>query len=1278
MSAVPNCFLDFAGGLQPQSVLRAAITAATRRPEPEGVAILIEAARLAPAQAAAAHALALSLARRLRERIAASNGREGLVQGLMHEFSLSSQEGVALMCLAEALLRIPDDATRDALIRDKLGDGDWAAHLGRSGSLFVNAATWGLLLGGRMAAIQGEAPSNGPAGLAGLGALAGGLGGALTRVLARSGEPLLRKGVDLAMRLLGEQFVCGQTIGEALARARRRESQGFTYSFDMLGEAALTEEDAQRYAASYEHAINALGIAVAGRGLHEAPGISVKLSALHPRYVRAQHARVMAELYPRLLHLALLARHHGVALNIDAEEADRLELSLDLLQKLCGERTLAGWNGLGLAVQAYQKRSPHVIDFCIDLARRSRRRLMLRLVKGAYWDTEIKRAQADGLEDYAVFTRKAHTDLAYLACARRLLAAPDAVHPQFATHNAHTVAAIHQLCPDWAPGRYEFQCLHGMGEPLYEMVVAPVADGGLARPCRIYAPVGTHETLLAYLVRRLLENGANSSFVNRIADARIPVEALVADPVAQVERHAAAEGALGLPHPAIPLPRALYGARRLNAGGIDLANEHRLASLSAALLHGARREWSAAPLVAGEPRPGDLPLPVLNPADRRERVGSVREAREDEIDAALDAAAAVQPAWGAVPAAERAALLERGADALEDALQGFVGLIVREAGRTVQAAVAEVREAVDALRYAAAQAREALGPQAQPLGPMVCISPWNFPLAIFTGQLAAALAAGNAVLCKPARQTPLVAAELVQLLHDAGVPGAALQLLPGRGEAVGMRLAADARVRGVLFTGSLATARRLQAVLAARLDAQGEPPLLVAETGGVNALIADSSALPEQLVADVLASAFDSAGQRCSALRLLCLQQEIAPRVLALLRGAMAELCIGRPDALATDVGPVIDDAARTAIDKHLERMRALGLRVTQAPLPEGLAEHGSFVAPALVELDDLSQLPGEVFGPVLHVLRWRREALEPLLDRIAATGHGLTLGLHTRIDEVVTLVTGRSRAGNQYVNRNMIGAVVGVQPFGGEGLSGTGPKAGGPLLVRRLCRGHALALPLPGEPVPAPAEPQAAGAAPMPASAPAPAPAPRLAALRALRGWLAQTLPAEDGLVAACDTLLALSPAGLAVLLPGPTGERNVYVLQPRRRVLCQAAERGDALFLLALVLAGDGHALWADTAPLRALHAALPLLAQSRVALAHEPLRGDIDLAVAQDAPGRVLELGLALAQREGAIVPLLACPPGAREPALLPPERLMVERSLCVNTAAVGGNAGLMALE
>ncbi len=699
---LPSPFSDFAGAGS-QSPLRAAITVATRRPEPQCVAALIDAARLPEREAAAAHELASTLASRLRAR-RVGVGREGLVQGLMQEFSLSSQEGVALMCLAEALLRIPDTATRDALIRDKIGDADWESHVGRSRSLFVNAATWGLLLTGKLVSTHTER----------------GLASALTRIVARSGEPLIRRGVDMAMRLMGEQFVTGETIGAALAHARRREAEGFTYSYDMLGEAAMTAEDAQRYFVAYEEAIHAIGQAAAGRGLFEGPGISLKLSALHPRYSRAQRARVMAELYPRLLHLTQLARRYDIGLNIDAEEADRLEISLDLLERLCHEPQLAGWNGIGFVVQAYMKRAPAVVDFVIDLARRSQHRIMVRLVKGAYWDSEIKRAQVDGLEDFPVFTRKVHSDIAYLACARKLLAAPDAVYPQFATHNAHTLAAIYQMAgPEFRIGQYEFQCLHGMGEPLYEQVVARDA-GGLARPCRIYAPVGTHETLLAYLVRRLLENGSNSSFVNRIANEAVSIDELVADPVAIVEQQARVDGVLGLPHPAIALPPRLFGAARRNSLGLDLANEQQLALLTAALQASAARSWRAEPMLAVPPGEGNRSeTAITNPADRRDRVGVVIEANAADIDAAMAAAVAGAARWSHVPAAERAAVLERAADALEAQMPSLLGLIVREAGKTCANSVGEVREAVDFLRYYAAQARAELagaGPAATGAG----------------------------------------------------------------------------------------------------------------------------------------------------------------------------------------------------------------------------------------------------------------------------------------------------------------------------------------------------------------------------------------------------------------------------------------------------------------------------------------------------------------------------------------------------------------------------------
>ena len=787
-------FADFAPPVRPQTPLRAAITAATRRPEPECLPPLVEAARVPEAMRGAVAATA----RKLVEALRAKHKGTG-VEALVQEYSLSSQEGVALMCLAEALLRIPDTATRDALIRDKIAEGDWMSHVGGDRSLFVNAATWGLVVTGKLSGTVNDRS----------------LAAALTRLVARAGEPVIRRGVDMAMRMMGEQFVTGETIAEALKRARPLEARGFRYSYDMLGEAATTAADAARYLADYETAIRAIGKASGDRGIYDGPGISIKLSALHPRYSRAQADRVMAELLPRVKALALLAKSHDIGLNIDAEEADRLELSLDLLEKLCHEPALAGWDGIGFVVQAYQKRCPAVIDWLIELARASGHRLMLRLVKGAYWDSEIKRAQVEGQSDYPVYTRKAHTDVSYLACARKLLAAPDAIYPQFATHNAHSVAAIVQMAGPqrYTDGQYEFQCLHGMGEPLYEQLVS--GEAGVQRPCRIYAPVGTHETLLAYLVRRLLENGANTSFVNRIADAGLPIDELVEDPVAQVER----EQPVGAPHPRIPLPGELYGAARRNSGGMDLADEAQLAALSNALR--AAHSLSVDPLTHSPPLPlaGEGATAIRNPADHGDVVGRLCEATTADVDRALAAAEAAAPAWAATPPADRAACLERAADTLQADMPRLMGLLVREAGKSWPNAIAEVREAVDFLRFYAAQVRVQFDNATHlPLGPVACISPWNFPLAIFSGQVATALAAGNAVLAKPAEQTPLIARDAVRALHDAGVPPAVLQLLAGDGETVGAALVADARVRGVLFTGSTEVARLMHAQLARRLN----------------------------------------------------------------------------------------------------------------------------------------------------------------------------------------------------------------------------------------------------------------------------------------------------------------------------------------------------------------------------------------------------------------------------------------------------------------------------
>jgi RHH-type proline utilization regulon transcriptional repressor/proline dehydrogenase/delta 1-pyrroline-5-carboxylate dehydrogenase len=1176
-----------------------------RAPEPQCVAALLGAARLDPQRRAGAQQLAQQLTGALRQRRA----RGGGVDALMHEFSLSSQEGVALMCLAEALLRIPDTATADALIRDKLAAGDWRAHIGRGRSLFVNAAAWGLMISGELVATHSEE----------------GLAAALGRLIARGGEGLIRRGVDMAMRLLGQQFVLGRTIEEALQRARACEARGYRYSFDMLGEAALTAGDADRYLSDYEQAIDAIGRAAAGRGVHDGPGISVKLSALHPRYARSQRERVLAELAPRLAHLCLAARDRGIGLNIDAEESELLELSLDLLEPLAAMPQLADWPGLGFVVQAYQKRAPAVIDALAQLARRNRRRLMVRLVKGAYWDSEIKRAQVDGQADFPVFTRKTHTDVCYLACAARLLGSVDRLYPQFATHNALTLATVWQMCQQAGAADWEFQCLHGMGEALYDELVRP--DGQAVR-CRIYAPVGSHDTLLPYLVRRLLENGANTSFVSQVADPRLDLAQLLADPAAQ------AEAAGGMPHPRIALPPDLYEPARANSLGLDLNDDGTLDSIQAGFDAAARRPWHAG-------RPAGPARAVTSPADRSRRIGTVVEADQEQLERMLAAAHQHARQWAQVPAPQRAAMLRAAADRLQAERLSLMWLGVHEAGRTIGNALAEVREAVDFCHYYAALLEEAAPLPGEALGPVAAISPWNFPLAIFTGQIAAALAAGNVVIAKPAPQTPLMAAAAVRLLHEAGVPPAALQLAPGDAQ-VGARLVGDARVRGVLFTGSTRAAQAIDRELAMRAD----PVVLVAETGGQNAMVVDSSALPEQVVRDALASAFDSAGQRCSALRLLCLQEDVAPRVMPMLLGAAAELRVGDPARLDTDVGPLIDAQAAQSIQQHLDRMQQHH-RIERVALSPECAQ-GTFMAPSIIEIDSVGELRHEVFGPVLHVLRYPRDRLGDLLDAVNATGYALTFGVHSRVDETIRFACERVRAGNIYVNRNMIGAVVGVQPFGGEGLSGTGPKAGGPWMMARLRTATD------GQPL-----------APFGVTA-REAPPPELSALA---GWAGERGHGE--LAAACNRYLQATPIGCRHELPGPTGESNVLDYRPRGRVLCRSADAAACLLQIAAVVATCNRALLEDSPWARTLVGALPPAVAARIDWTDRWESAGFELALVDRRSDHLL-LRQALARRDGPRVRALL---GGPEYGL---QWMVAERVISTNTAAAGGNTSLLTLD
>ncbi len=992
------------------------------------VSALVERYRLDTRTREAIHSRATSLVEGVRQHQANKGGIDAFLQ----EYDLSSEEGIVLMCLAEALLRIPDDDTADRLIADKLASGHWEEHLGTSESWFVNASTWGLMLTGRLMRPRTEVQKNPQR--------------VLQNFAARAGEPVLRAAMRQAMRIMGHQFVMGRDIPEALKRAAQRDNRRWRYSFDMLGEAALTDADAERYMEAYARAIDHTAQGTDdGQPMATRHSVSVKLSALTARYEFLHAEAAIEELAARLLALAQRAQSAGIALTVDAEEAERLELSLRIFERVYRDASIAGWGGLGLAVQAYQKRAPEVIAWLAGLSQEVGDTLFVRLVKGAYWDTEIKRAQEQGLPGYPVYTRKAATDLAYLVCAREMLRAPATLYPQFATHNAHTVASIMALAGD---RDFEFQRLHGMGEELY----AEVARLEGAPACRVYAPVGRHQDLLPYLVRRLLENGANTSFVNRIVDADAPIDEIIADPLESLGRVSP------YPHPRIPLPAKLYGDTRPNSVGLNLADSTVLRQLGAAM--GPRSGIRAYPLIDGRAREGGGHASV-NPARLAETVGYAVWADAAMADEAVAVAQAYRVRWDGLGAAERAGRLRRAAALFEDHRAELLALCLREAGKTLRDALAELREAVDFLHYYADQAEQGLahaqvmpGPTGERnelslhgRGVFVCISPWNFPLAIFTGQVAAALVAGNTVIAKPAEQTPLIAARAVTLLHEAGIPAAALQLLPGEGAVVGAALVADARVAGVAFTGSTETAWRINRSLAAR---EGAIATLIAETGGQNAMIVDSSALPEQVVIDVLQSAFGSAGQRCSALRVLYLQEDIADRVLGLLAGAMRRLVIGDPADLRTDVGPVIDETARDMLEAHVAHIGVAGRIVYRCELPEACAA-GSFVAPVAAEIDSIAQLEREVFGPVLHIVRYGARELDRVIDDINATGYGLTLGIHSRVDLTARHIAARARVGNTYINRNQVGAVVGVQPFGGQGLSGTGPKAGGPHYLSRF-----------------------------------------------------------------------------------------------------------------------------------------------------------------------------------------------------------------------------------
>ena len=970
-------------------------------------------------------------ATRLIEDVRKRDNASDSIDALLQQYSLDTQEGIMLMCLAEALLRVPDAETADALIRDKLNAAQWDKHVGQSESALVNAAAWGLVMTGKV--VNMDKRQDGTPGTV------------LGRLVKRSGEPVIRSAMLQAMRIMGKQFVLGRNIKEALKNGKEQRDNGYTYSFDMLGEAALTRADASKYLADYSDAINALANDNY-KGTSPKPTISIKLSALHPHYETAREQQVLDELSEIVLGLARQARAGGVGITIDAEEADRLELSLKLFRRVYNHADVKGWGNFGLVVQAYTKRALPVLCWLTLVAKQQGDLIPVRLVKGAYWDTEIKLCQQAGLDGYPVFTRKEGTDVSYLACARYLLSplTDGLIYSQFATHNAHTVTCILSMAGQRA---FEFQRLHGMGDALYDTVIEQNSCA-----VRIYAPVGAHKDLLPYLVRRLLENGANSSFVHKLVDKKVPIETLIEHPLVSLRRHASPA------NHRIPMPADIYGTERRNSKGINLDVLSQWLPLKQQLDQHMQSSWTGAPLVNGKRLSGESRA-VMCPYALSHQVGEVIWATAEQTHDAIDQLAAAFPAWNATPVDTRAAVLERTADLLEQHMPELMALCTREAGKSLQDGIDEVREAVDFCRYYALQARQRFalitlpGPTGesnelylQGRGVFACISPWNFPLAIFLGQVSAALVTGNTVVAKPAEQTSLLAVRCVELMFEAGLPGNALALLPGDGAQVGSVITSDPRITGVAFTGSTQTAHLINRALAAR-DSAIAP--MVAETGGQNAMLVDSTALPEQVVKDVVHSAFTSAGQRCSALRVLYIQEDIAPRVMELLKGAMAELHVGDPFSRATDVGPVIDADAREGLLKHIETMKVADRLIAETPLPEGLDGH--FVAPVAFRLDSIKQLDREHFGPILHVITWRNDTLDKVIDEINATGFGLTLGIHSRNEDTALHIDRRVRIGNVYINRNQIGAVVGVQPFGGMGLSGTGPKAGGPHYLLRF-----------------------------------------------------------------------------------------------------------------------------------------------------------------------------------------------------------------------------------
>ena len=1274
----------FKGSLTTQNSIRQTIRDNYRANENDILAKLLPIAEIS----VDAKSRAWEHARQLVVNIRKDQVGKGGVDALLNEFSLSTDEGVVLMCLAEALLRVPDKLTADSLIRDKLADGDWSAHIGNSDSIFVNASSWGLLLTGKLVNYT-DANKEKQFGL-------------LKKTVGRLGEPVIRKAVRYAMKIMGTQFVMGHHINGAIERAVETESKGYTYSYDMLGEGARTMADADRYFDSYMNAIDNIGIAAKGKGPQKSPGISIKLSAIHPRYEFSHRDRVIDELIPRLKKLALAAKAYDIGFTVDAEEADRLDISLDIIEAVFADKDLDGWHGFGIAVQAYQKRGIDVIEWVREMTKKSGRKMMVRLVKGAYWDSEVKEAQVEGFHDFPVFSRKPSTDVSYQACAKKLLSYRDSIYPQFATHNAYTVATIIEIAEDLQG--FEFQRLHGMGESLFDQVV-----NDKQVPCRVYAPVGEHSDLLAYLVRRLLENGANSSFVNNIVDETIPVESLLTDPVETVRAWQDKY------NPQIPqsidIYQAEHGVGRINSKGIDLTDIKDITHM--------RSNVDAWFEQAIKSTGADDEKAVTNPANHNEIIGYIKHADEAQMQAMVTRAHEAFPAWADTPVAKRADILLKTADALETHRDELIALCTKEAGKTIPDGVAEVREAVDFCRYYAARAQELLADKTlESRGVVLCISPWNFPLAIFLGQVSAAVVAGNTIVAKPAEQTSLVAVRAIELMIASGLPTDVVIPVIARGSKVGQTIVPDERVQAIMFTGSTETGSWISQKLAER---KGDPVPLIAETGGQNCMVVDSTALPEQVVDDVVASGFQSAGQRCSALRVLFLQEEVADKIITMIKGAMEELHVGDPAFLSTDVGPVIDKKALSALNEHVDYLSTRGTLhyACKSPelSPEINNEQHNFFIPRLYEIKDLSVLEKEVFGPVVHVIRYKAKNLENVIDQINGTGFGLTMGIHTRIEEKAQYLAARSRAGNVYVNRNMIGAVVGVQPFGGRGLSGTGPKAGGPLYLTRLVKEKIATkdVEITADVLTAlnddirdcqkqsnstntklahmKQKEVAWGFTPL---------NDKVSIIRQLLAQLSankvvlsidnepnQASELAQTLTDARQQLLFIEKTlASAKLLPGPTGESNTLYLESRGTLACLRCKDTSFNFWMMSVISaltsGNNVVALVDKAYFAETQAMSDLLEQAGLAqgifqviklghidsvLTHPTLAG----AVVDNASPLKQRVGEVIAARKGAILPLITA--YTNESLFY---RMVTEKTVTIDTTAAGGNASLMTME